>query len=88
MVKKIDKKKIADMAAKDKGKQLVIDIDDLKPQTIKIGDFWMLIAIPKNFSTGSKGYYAGGKAVIEGRNCQIGINITIIGSKPLSNLPD
>lgn len=35
-----------------------------------------------DFSTGSKGWKAFGKVVIEGVRCQVSCNIIIIGSKP------
>jgi hypothetical protein len=36
----------------------------------------------KVFSTGSKGYSAGGKMVIEGKEYQVCANVIEIGSKP------
>jgi len=59
----------------------VLDVDDLKPVQLSI-EGQILNAMPKEFSSGSKGYYANGKVMIDGRNCQVGCNITIIGTKP------
>ncbi len=46
---------------------------------------------PKDFSTGSIGWYAGGKVVLEvggePLKCQIGFNITVVGSKELPKDP-
>lgn len=36
----------------------------------------------REFSSGSKGWYVTGKAVIDGAKCQVGCNIIVIGSKP------
>lgn len=45
-----------------------------------------LLASPKLFSTGSFGFYAGQKLAVKvgGKivQCQVGLNITVIGSKP------
>jgi hypothetical protein len=60
--------------------------DGAKPVTIKIGENTM-IADPKEFSTGSLGWYLNGKTVMEidGKpvTVQIGMNLTIVGSKEL-----
>lgn len=40
-----------------------------------------LLAQPKEFSTGSYGYFLSGKVVIDGKRCQVGMNMVIIGSK-------
>lgn len=46
-----------------------------------------LLAEPKQFKTGSMGYYAGTKVnlTINGKvvPCQVGLNVTVIGSKEL-----
>jgi len=46
-----------------------------------------LLAEPKQFKTGSMGYHAGGKVnlTINGKvvACQVGLNVTVIGSKEL-----
>ncbi len=45
-----------------------------------------LVAAPKEFSTGSLGWYATGKLVltVAGKpvTAQVGLNITLVGSKP------
>jgi hypothetical protein len=60
--------------------------ESAKPVTIKIGENTM-IADPKEFSTGSLGWYLNGKAVMEINGVpvtvQIGMNLTIVGSKEL-----
>ena len=57
-----------------------------KPLTIKIGDR-EYTAVPKEFSTGSLGWYLNGKTTIEidgvAVSVQIGLNLTIVGSKDL-----
>lgn len=42
------------------------------------------LALPKHFSSGSVGYYAGGKMTNSesGERYQVGCNMTLIGSKP------
>jgi hypothetical protein len=63
-----------------------------KAQPIKIllGDFPMQ-GDPREFSTGSFGWYVNGKApiVVDGKSiqCQVGINITVVGSKELPKTP-
>ncbi len=47
------------------------------------GDLW---ATPKIFSTGSRGFFAGGKAEYQGKRYQVSVNITEIGSKPGSKV--
>ena len=39
-------------------------------------------AAAKTFKTGSRGYYANGKAEIEGKRYQVQIQLVEIGSKP------
>ena len=57
-----------------------------KPVPIKIGEVPMLAEV-KEFSTGSLGWYLNGKTTIEvgGKavTVQIGMNLTIVGSKEL-----
>lgn len=36
----------------------------------------------KEFSTGSKGYFASGKVELDGKRCQVTVNCVVIGSKP------
>ena len=58
-----------------------------KPITVTIGAI-PLVADPKEFSTGSLGWYLNGKVVVEVNgvpvSVQIGLNLTIVGSKELS----
>lgn len=51
-----------------------------KPLNTTIGTLPMPIS-PKEFSTGSVGYYGNGKLVIDGVEFQVGITLTAIGSK-------
>jgi hypothetical protein len=57
-----------------------------KPVTVAIAG-QPLAASPKQFSTGSVGFFANGKVavVIDGVTvqCQVSVNITVIGSKDL-----
>lgn len=41
-----------------------------------------LTAPPKDFKTGSKGFYANGKLEIDGKRYQVQIQLVEIGSKP------
>jgi hypothetical protein len=56
------------------------------PVTVTVGTR-ALDALPREFSTGSLGYQANGKAilVIDGvpTLCQVGVTVTVIGSKTL-----
>ncbi len=60
---------------------------DAKPVIVKIGEM-ELIAQPKEFSTGSLGWYLNGKTTIKVGDTpvtvQIGMNLTIVGSKELA----
>jgi len=49
---------------------------------VKFGEHDSLTAKPKTFSTGSVGFYAGGKVVIDGERYQVSCNVIKIGSKP------
>jgi len=49
--------------------------DDGKPLGV-------MTAPPKDFKTGSKGFYANGKMEIEGKRYQVQIQLVEIGSKP------
>jgi hypothetical protein len=64
--------------------------ESAQPITVDIGGNKM-VAMPKHFSTGSLGFYATGKTVIEigGVPCQaqVGVNITLVGSKPSEPTP-
>ncbi len=57
-----------------------------KPVTVKIGET-QLLADNREFSTGSLGWYLNGKTTLEvgGKlvTVQIGLNLTIVGSKEL-----
>lgn len=57
------------------------------PVTVRIGETAVLVASPKFFSTGSMGWYAGDKATImvDGVpvKVQVGLNLTVVGSKDL-----
>jgi hypothetical protein len=61
-----------------------------KPVTIIIGDVPMVVPT-KEFSTGSLGWYLNGKTVldIDGTpvTVQLGLNLTVIGSKELPHEP-
>ena len=58
-----------------------------KPVSVKIGEVPLLAEV-KEFSTGSLGWYLNGKTTIDvgGKlvTVQIGMNLTIVGSKELS----
>jgi hypothetical protein len=41
-----------------------------------------MMAPPKDFKTGSKGFYANGKMEIDGKRYQVQIQLVEIGSKP------
>ena len=38
--------------------------------------------MPRDFKTGSKGYWGNGKIMIGGKRYQVGANVVEIGSKP------
>ena len=42
----------------------------------------VMTANPKEFKTGSRGFYANGKADIDGKRYQVQIQLVEIGSKP------
>lgn len=46
------------------------------------GNLNLLPTAKKEFKTGSRGYYANGKVMINGKSYQVGCNIVEIGSKP------
>ena len=62
-----------------------------KPMVVKIGES-QLAADPKEFSTGSLGWYLNGKTTVEvgGKlvTVQIGLNLTVVGSKELPKEDD
>jgi len=41
-----------------------------------------ILAVEKTFSTGSTGYWAGGKVTLEGKVYQVSASIVLVGSKP------
>ncbi len=49
--------------------------DDGKPLGV-------MTAAPKDFKTGSKGFYANGKLELDGKRYQVQIQLVEIGSKP------
>ena len=49
---------------------------------VNFGAFGDLLAQKKDFKTGSVGYYANGKVVVDGQSYQVGVTLTLIGSKP------
>lgn len=56
---------------------LTIEVKDINGAVIGV-----FTAEAKTFSTGSRGFNATGKVLIEGKKHQCGFNITEIGSKP------
>ena len=47
-----------------------------------------LTVTPKNFKTGSRGYYANGKIEIDGKRYQMQIQLVEIGSKGAAEKPE
>ncbi len=57
--------------------------DELNMATITLkGQKFNIIINPKNFSTGSVGFYGQGKIEIDGKRYQTNIQLVEIGSKP------
>jgi hypothetical protein len=60
--------------------------DGAKPVEVNVGGTPMF-AIPREFSTGSLGWYLNGKTLIDVNGVkvtvQVGVNLTIVGSKEL-----
>lgn len=50
--------------------------------TCQFEDHGAIMAVKKNFSTGSVGYYGNGKIIIDGQMYQVGVTLTLVGSKP------
>ena len=50
--------------------------------SVSVGDDRLLTS-SKVFSSGSVGYYGNGKITVAGQQYQVGVTITLIGSKPL-----
>ena len=85
MAKKQAAKEAAVKVAKT-GKTEVVPVvvdESAVPQllTIKVGE-QAVSGEFRTFSTGSKGWYIGGKTIVNGVRCQIACNVIIIGSKP------
>ncbi|MEZ0228278.1 MAG: hypothetical protein ACAI25_06610 [Planctomycetota bacterium] len=61
-------------------------LEKAQPLKIDLNGFPMQ-ADPREFSTGSFGWYVNGKAsiMVDGKSiqCQVGMNITVVGSKEL-----
>ncbi len=55
---------------------ILADIKDDKGQTLAV-----LSVPPKEFKTGSRGYYANGKIELDGKRYQVQIQLVEIGSK-------
>jgi len=49
---------------------------------VNLGDHGDILASKKTFATGSVGYYGNGKVVIDGQVYQVGVTLTLVGSKP------
>jgi hypothetical protein len=61
----------------------MIEMSDVNMATIQLeGDKMVFQLSKKDFKTGSRGFYGGGKMMIGGKNYQINIQIVEIGSKP------
>ena len=64
--------------------------DSAKPLTVTVNNV-PLVAEPKEFSTGSLGWYLTGKTAVEVDgvpvSVQIGMNLTVVGSKELPGAP-
>lgn len=82
IIEKKSTKKSTKPAAESKSKPS-FDVDDL-PQNIAIvinGD-QQVIGSWKEFKSGSLGYNANGKVLIEGQKFQLSCNLVLVGSKP------
>lgn len=55
---------------------IIAELKDQNGQSIAI-----LTVPPKEFKTGSKGYYANAKTVIDGKSYQIQVQLVEVGSK-------
>jgi hypothetical protein len=56
---------------------IVAELKDENGKTLAV-----FSALSKTFKTGSRGYYANGKAEIDGKRYQVQIQLVEIGSKP------
>ena len=62
-------------------KKLLTWVDDRFPLTALWESQWGKYVAPKNFKTGSRGYYANGKLELDGKRYQLQIQLVEIGSK-------
>lgn len=53
----------------------------LPPLPVVVNHEETVFARAKVFSTGSKGWYASGKIMVDGLKCQVSVCITVVGSK-------
>ena len=56
---------------------IIVELKDASGKTLGL-----LTATPKDFKTGSRGFYAMGKVEIDGKRYQTQIQLVEIGSKP------
>jgi hypothetical protein len=56
---------------------IIAELKDENGKTLSV-----FTALAKTFKTGSRGYYANGKAEIDGKRYQVQIQLVEIGSKP------
>ncbi len=58
-----------------------------KAMAVSLGDHHSMVAAPKEFSTGSLGWFVGDKIVVnvggQPVTVQVGINLTVVGSKSI-----
>ncbi len=59
-----------------------VQAEALAEVSVNIGKAGTLIARAKTFSTGSRGYHASGKLVLNGKTYQTNIQLVEVGSKP------
>ena len=61
-------------------------VEGAKPLTVQIGNSQLLANVKEEFSSGSFGWYAGDKIIVDiggmPVRVQVGINLTVVGSKP------
>lgn len=62
-------------------KELVKELGVPESITLTVGNI-PVVAMLRRFSSGSVGYYANGKAVVEGKPVQVGASVILIGTKP------
>ncbi len=55
-------------------------VEEKQVVVVKIED-QVIMATKRNFSTGSRGYYASGKVLVDGKMHQVSMNVVEIGSK-------